>query len=134
MDEYSYTYTARDGACKYNPNATTGIVSYGYVNVASQDVNQMKAALAIKPLSVSIEADQPSFQSYRGGIFNGACGTSLDHATNVVGWGAENGVEYWIMRNSWGTSWGEQGYMRLQIVNGAGVCGIQLAALYPNTN
>jgi C1A family cysteine protease len=74
----------------------------------------MKAALARQPLSVSIEADRSVFQNYRSGIFNStACGTSLDHATNVVGWGTSGGVDYWLMRNSWGTTWGESGYMRV---------------------
>jgi len=86
----------------------------GYTNVAANNVTQMKAALAIKPLSVSIEADKTVFQSYKSGIFNATtCGTNLDHATNVVGWGTASGVDYWIMRNSWGTSWGEGGYIRL---------------------
>jgi C1A family cysteine protease len=92
----------------------------------------MKSALLVGPLAVSIEADQSAFQSYRSGIFNTtACGTSLDHATNVVGWGTSSGTDYWIMRNSWGSSWGESGYMRLAITNGSGVCGIQMAPLYP---
>ena len=95
----------------------------------------MQAALALKPLSVSIEADKAVFQSYKSGIFNATtCGTSLDHATNVVGWGTASGVDYWIMRNSWGTTWGESGYMRLQIVAGNGICGIQMEPLYPTTN
>jgi len=92
----------------------------------------MKNALASQPLSVSIEADKSVFQSYKSGIFNStACGTSLDHATNVVGWGTSGTTEYWIMRNSWGTSWGEQGYMRVAITTGAGICGIQSSPLYP---
>ena len=54
------------------------------------------------------------FQTYTSGIFNAStCGTNLDHATNVVGWGTSGTTDYWIMRNSWGTSWGEKGYMQL---------------------
>ena len=69
---------------------------------------------------------------YNGGIFDSsACGTALDHATLVVGYGSENGQEFWIMKNSWGTGWGEDGYMRLAIKQGAGVCGIQMNTLYP---
>jgi len=86
----------------------------------------MKSALAKQPLSVSIEADKSVFQRYSSGIFNAStCGTRLDHATNVVGWGSSGKTDYWIMRNSWGTRWGERGYMRLEIVSGAGICGIQ---------
>jgi len=93
----------------------------------------MKAALAQQPLAVAIQADQRVFQMYSKGIFDDAkCGTTLDHATLVVGWGKEQGQEYWIMKNSWGTTWGEQGYMRLAIKeNDAGICGIQSDAVFP---
>ena len=92
----------------------------------------MKAAVAKQPISVLIEADKSVFQMYRSGIFDSAaCGTSLDHATLVVGYGSENGKEFWIMKNSWGATWGENGYMRLAIEPGKGVCGIQMNTLYP---
>jgi len=94
----------------------------------------MKAALELGVLSVSLEADQSCFQNYSSGIFNNsACGTNLDHATAVVGWGADSSTTegYWIMRNSWGTTWGEQGYMRMEITKGDGICGVQMEPLYP---
>lgn len=84
---------------------------------------------------MAIQANQLSFQLYSSGIFtNTNCGTNLDHATNVVGWGTSNGMDYWIMRNSWGTSWGMAGYMELEIVNGVGLCGIQMEPLFPLPN
>ncbi len=135
MSEASYKYTAANGTCKYNATANTGVKSTGSTNVTANNSAAMKTALAIKPLSVAIEADLAVFQSYKSGIFNStACGTNLDHATNVVGWGTSGGVEYWLMRNSWGTTWGESGYMRLQIVTGNGICGIQMQPLYPGSN
>ena len=92
----------------------------------------MKAAVAKQPISVLIEADKSVFQMYRSGIFDSSsCGTRLDHATLVVGYGEENGKEFWIMKNSWGATWGENGYMRLAIEQGKGVCGIQMNTLYP---
>jgi len=134
MSESSYPYRARNGTCKYS-SSNTGVKASGYTNVSADNVSQMKSALAKKPLSVSIQADTNVFQSYRSGIFNSTkCGTSLDHATNVVGWGSSAGTDYWIMRNSWGTSWGEKGYMRLAIVSGKGNCGIQMQPLYTKTN
>ena len=95
----------------------------------------MKAAVAQQPTSVLVEADRAVFQQYTSGIFDStACGTSLDHATLVVGYGSEAGQEYWIMKNSWGAYWGDQGYIKILISDGAGICGIQLMPVYPETN
>ena len=75
------------------------------------------------------------FQHYKTGVFDSdACGTKLDHAVLVVGYGEDNGTPYWIMKNSWGTVWGEEGYMQVQIADGAGICGIQMGPLYPSSN
>ena len=135
MTEASYPYTHVDGSCKYNATSNTGVYCKSWISVTDQSPSAMKTALATAPLTVSIEADQKVFQSYKSGIFNDAsCGTTHDHATNVVGWGTANGVEYWLMRNSWGTSWGEAGYMRIQIVSGLGICGIQKGPKQPTTN
>jgi len=132
MTESSYPYTARDGSCKYSSN-NTGVKTTGYTNVSADNPTAMKNALANQPIAVSIEADKFCFQSYSSGIFNNStCVTRLDHATNVVGWGTSGSTEYWIMRNSWGKSWGESGYMRLEIASGKGYCGIQMEPLYPN--
>jgi hypothetical protein len=74
------------------------------------------------------------FQQYTGGILNSKqCGTSLDHAVTAVGYGSEDGQEYYIVRNSWGASWGDQGYIKIAAVNGAGICGIQKQSLWPTT-
>lgn len=95
----------------------------------------MKEAVTKQPVSVAIQADQKVFQIYKSGIFDSAeCGTALDHATNVVGWGTELGQDYWIMRNSWGNTWGESGYMRIAIRDGAGICGIQMQVDYADVN
>lgn len=68
------------------------------------------------------------------GVFTGECGTQLDHGVVAVGYGTEDGVDYWIVRNSWGTEWGENGYLRLErnvIGNPSGKCGIVMEASYP---
>jgi len=90
--------------------------------------------LAKTPVSVAIEADKSIFQMYKSGIFDSAeCGSELDHAVLLVGYGkSEEGQEYWIMRNSWSTKWGEDGYMKMAILEGDGVCGVHMAPLYPN--
>ena len=95
----------------------------------------MKAAVAQAPISVSIEADRSVFQQYTSGVFDSsACGTNTDHATLVVGYASDSDGEYWIMKNSWDKTWGEEGYMRVEIQPGAGVCRIQQQVNYPITN
>lgn len=105
----------------------------------ANDVNSLKAAVAKQPVSISVDADK--FNSYHSGIYdNKNCGTSLDHAVLIVGWGQQsgngngNGKEFWIVKNSWGKSWGESGYIRLAIESGPGICGCQKQPLYPKTN
>lgn len=132
--ETDYPYTARDGTCRYDKSKGTSTVQT-YANVPSNSVAQLKAAIAQGPTSVTIEADTYVFQGYTGGILNSkACGTNLDHAVTAVGYGSEGGQDYYIVRNSWGASWGEQGYIRIAAVDGAGICGIQMESLWPTTN
>jgi len=63
-----------------------------------------------------------------------SCGTSLDHAVAAVGYGTESGQDYYIVRNSWGASWGDQGYIKIAAVDGKGICGIQMQSLWPTTD
>ena len=86
----------------------------------------MKAAIAKTPVSVTLEADQTVFKMYKSGVLDSTdCGTVLDHAVAAVGYGTENGQDYYIVRNSWGTKWGDAGYIKIAAVKGAGICGIQ---------
>ena len=76
----------------------------------------MKSALMQQPLAASVQADQPVFRYYAQGVIDTPdCGTVLDHAILVVGYGKEMGMEYWLVKNSWGTQWGEDGYVRIAI-------------------
>ena len=59
------------------------------------------------------------------------CGTQLNYAALAVGYGREKGIDYWIVKNSWGTSWGEAGYIRLEMDSGDGACGVQMHPIYP---
>ena len=89
----------------------------------------MKNALTAQPLAVSIEADKSVFQGYKSGVLDSTlCGTNLDHAVLAVGFGTDttSGKDYWLVKNSWGTTWGEKGYIRLAIVDGKGICGVQM--------
>jgi C1A family cysteine protease len=92
-------------------------------------------AIAEQPVSIAIEADQKDFQLYQSGVFTATCGTTLDHGVLVVGYGTEQGEDYYLVKNSWGTSWGDQGYIKLgrgpQYNHGQGQCGILLEASYP---
>ena len=134
--EAAYPYTAKSGlfACKYDK--TKGEVgATTYTDVPKSSSSALKAAIAKGPVSVAIEADKPVFHQYTGGIISGtSCGTSLDHGVLAVGYGSEGGKDFYIVKNSWTTSWGEKGYVRIGIENGSGVCGIQMMASQPTTN
>jgi len=125
--ESAYPYTARDGTCKYVKTKGVGKV-VGYTDVPQNSVAQMKAALMKQPVAVAIEADQAAFQTYTTGVLTKGCGTSLDHGVLAVGYGTENGVDYFLVKNSWSASWGDNGYIKIGQNN---VCGILLAASYP---
>jgi C1A family cysteine protease len=95
-----------------------------------KDEANLLTAVALGPVSAYVVAD--TWQTYMGGIYNGKCTGNLDHAVLVVGYGTESGVDYWILKNSWGTAWGEHGYIRLaRHQSGQGLCSIAVADLYP---
>lgn len=127
MTESDYPYTAARGTCAYNASKATPLITVAQGAPTSNNVASMQAAAAIQPLSVGVDAEGFRFQAYKSGVFDGTCGTNLDHATLVVGYGTDSstGQNFWIMKNSWGSSWGDQGYMRLvQNGDGPGQCGI----------
>jgi C1A family cysteine protease len=132
--EANYPYTAKTGrTCNYAK--AQGVVSATkHTDVAKGNVAQLKAAVGKGPVSVAIEADQVAFQSYKSGILSKGCGTALDHGVLVVGYGSQAGQDYWIVKNSWGPSWGEKGFVRIAIQAGNGVCGIQMEPVQPTTN
>ena len=127
--ETDYAYTARDGTCKYDK--TKGVGKVKSFKDVSQDKSgdQLKAALAKGPVSVAIEADQFVFQSYTGGVITSGCGTDLDHGVLAVGYGVEGTQEYFLVKNSWGAQWGDQGYVKIA----PNQCGITSAASYPSS-
>lgn len=126
--ESSYPYTGRGGTCTATTK-TVAVKNKSYTDVAANSPSQLAAAVAKGPVSVAIEADKVVFQMYTGGVINSAsCGTNLDHGVLVVGYGSDTkDGDYWILKNSWGTSWGESGFFRIakSDKNGAGICGLQ---------
>lgn len=126
-EEDNYPYIAKDGACASKCNVTFPISAY--VDVKEGDEKALLAALAIGPVSIAIEADQAGFQFYHSGVFDGACGQNLDHGVLLVGYGTEKDKPYWIVKNSWGRSWGDSGYIKLAY--GKNLCGLADAASYP---
>ena len=91
------------------------------------------SAVAKNPVSIAIEADKSVFQQYKSGVLSGMCGSKLDHGVLVVGYGTDpSGGDYWKVKNSWGASWGDHGYVRLKRgKGGAGECGILSDPSYP---
>ena len=132
--EAAYPYKAVNQQCGYDVSKADNVFTTGFTSVAASDANALKSALSKGPVSVAIEADTFYFQHYSTGILDNAvkCGTNLDHAVLVVGWGSEDGTEYWRVKNSWNTTWGDKGYIRFAIIEGDGICGVQMDALYPN--
>jgi cathepsin L len=127
--EAAYPYTAADGTCRAAGKPVAATLS-SFVDVTAGSETSLMQAVNIGPTSIAIEADQPCFQFYSGGILSDpSCGTQLDHGVLAVGYGTENNVNYWIVKNSWGASWGESGYIRL--VRGSNECGLANMASYP---
>lgn len=136
MTEGDYPYVAARQTCAYNQAKATALVTTNAMTVTSNSVSAMQDRVTIQPVSVGVDAAGFRFQAYKSGVFDGSCGTSLDHATLVVGYGldAASGLNYWLMKNSWGTSWGDAGYMKLvQNGDGPGQCGIQNDATWTTT-
>lgn len=130
--ETNYPYKAADGSC--NTATTTPVAKLtGYEKVPVNSEKSLLKAVANQPISVSIDASDSSFMFYSSGIYTGECGTELDHGVTAVGYGSANGTDYWIVKNSWGTVWGEKGYIRMQrgIAAKEGLCGIAMDSSYP---
>jgi len=130
--ESEYPYSGRNGNCKKSSCSSSVKIS-GYRDVPRGNSQALQAAVAQQPVSVAIEADRPVFQFYNGGVITSqACGQQLDHGVLVVGYGDSNGTPYWKVKNSWGASWGMQGYVLIERnAGGVGICGITSQPSYP---
>lgn len=127
--EKDYPYTAANGVCH---ETDTKYKLANCFDVPANNEKLLQKAVVSAPLVVLIEADQRLFQFYQSGIITAdSCGQNLDHAVQLVGYGRENDMDYWIVRNSWGANWGENGYVKLERNSNVagGTCGI---AMGPN--
>ena len=137
--ESEYPYTSGNGDdstdCLYDSHSKTAVEVQASASVTSEDRDQMKAALAQQPLAVLVEADKMAFQTYRSGVLTSdACGTQLDHAVLAVGYGTEDGQDYWLVKNSWDTTWGDNGYIKLGMNDTTGTCGVQMGPSFPTAD
>lgn len=130
----SYPYTAQDGSCDSNCKSLVKISNYS--DIVENNENMLERAVQHQPVSIAIQANKRSFQMYQSGIYSDLdCGFKLDHGVLLVGYGYDKtyDMDYWIVKNSWSTSWGENGYIRIQkgINDERGLCGIAMAPSVP---
>jgi len=136
--EAAYPYTSgtttQSGSCLYNQSL--GVVSVASFVTIGTDCNSIMAAIAQEPVSVAIEADTAYFQTYTSGVLTNAaaCGTTLDHAVIAVGYGTDPTYgPYFLVRNSWSASWGDQGYVKIGQAPAPGICGINQDVMMVST-
>ncbi|GMP73862.1 hypothetical protein CsSME_00031463 [Camellia sinensis var. sinensis] len=132
--EDNYPYVGQDGTCDNTQVTTSAAMITGYEDVASNNEQALLQAVANQPISVAIEGSGSDFKFYSSGVFTGNCGTNLDHAVTIIGYGAtSDGTKYWLVKNSWGSGWGENGYMKIKrdVAANEGLCGIAMQASYP---
>ncbi len=135
--ELDYPYTASGGSCQ--TTCEPQVFLDGCFDVSKNNQHDLKSAVFTNPVSIAIEADTRYFQSYKSGVLTSdlECGTSLDHGVLIVGYGEESGIPYWLLKNSWGDSWGDEGYVKIErsdSTSDAGVCGVAMEASFPSAD
>ena len=131
----SYPYNSGEGSCM-NTTCKKLVHITNYTDVKKNNEKILKKAVSITPVSVAIQANKRSFQFYKSGIYSDyGCGYELDHGVLLVGYGYDDklNMKYWKIKNSWGDSWGENGYIRLEkdINDSRGLCGIAMDPSFP---
>jgi C1A family cysteine protease len=134
--ESDYPYTASTGSSgSCQSTCDPEVTVKDCADVPANNQLALKEAVSFGPVSIAIEADQRIFQSYSSGVITSStCGTELDHGVLIVGYGTENGVDYWLVKNSWSTTWGDEGYVKIErsdSTNDIGICGIAAQPSFP---
>jgi len=128
----SYPYTGKEEKCRYNPKTKAASCS-GWVDLpVGSEAALQRAVATAGPVAVGIDASLPQLQLYRKGVFRSrqCSSTEINHAVLLVGYGMEKDEPYWLIKNSWGTGWGDDGYLKLAR-NAGNMCGIATSASYP---
>jgi len=135
--EESYPYTSgvtqTGGSCE---SCTPVVTINACADVPPNNQIALKEAVAlVGPISIALDAETKLFQSYKSGVITSeTCGTNLDHGVLIVGYGEEDGIKYWLVKNSWGVTWGDQGYIKIarsDSENDPGICGIAMQPSFP---
>ncbi|KAK5825924.1 hypothetical protein PVK06_020808 [Gossypium arboreum] len=132
--ESKYPYTGKDGKCSRRKETFRAAQITGYEDAPRDNEEYLLNAASQQPVAVALDSSGYGFQFYSGGVYGGPCRTELNHAVTVVGYGtSEDGIKYWLVKNSWGKSWGESGYMRIKrdVHSKKGLCGIAKTPSYP---
>nr|GMC72399.1 senescence-specific cysteine protease SAG39-like [Ipomoea batatas] len=136
--EENYPYKGEDRVCNSKKTASKAARISGYEKVPAKNETALMQAVAHQPVLLEINGGDFHFQFYEKGVFSGKCKPELDHAVTAVGYGATagDGKKYWVIKNSWGKTWGENGYMRIRrnYKDKKGLCGLAKAAFYPTIN
>ncbi|OCT66461.1 cathepsin S isoform X1 [Xenopus laevis] len=131
MEDFNYPYTGKEEKCKKKKPSKTGVIKDFHSVPARDEILLMKVVGTVGPVSVAINCSSKGFRMYKSGVFyDPSCTSTTNHNVLAIGYGRENGMDYWLVKNSWGVTFGDQGYIKMAR-NRNNHCGIALKAAYP---